>query len=306
MIDGPDAILSDLQQARQRFLVLVAEVRPELHRYCARMTGSIADGEDVVQDTLARAYYELSEVKEVPPLRPWLFRIAHNRAVDYLRRYERRMSEPLDAAMELAADAALEPDHALARQDAVRTAVSRFLELPPAQRSCVILKDVLEHSLEEIATMLELSIPAIKAALHRGRARLRELSRAGEQTSMRASSPAIVRYAELFNGRDWDGVRAMLADDVKLDLVTRWKVAGRRQVGTVYVTNYGASSDWHLVPGWLDGREVLAVFRDRRDARPAYFIKLTVVEGRVAAIQDFRYVPYIGHEAAIELRDPPG
>jgi RNA polymerase sigma factor (sigma-70 family) len=306
MTDGPDAILSDLQQARQRFLVLVDEVRPELHRYCARMTGSIADGEDVVQDTLARAYYELSEVKEVPPLRPWLFRIAHNRAIDYLRRYERRMSEPLDAAMELAADAALEPDHALARQDAVRTAVSRFLELPPAQRSCVILKDVLEHSLEEIATMLELSIPAIKAALHRGRARLRELSRAGGQTSMRASSPAIVRYAELFNGRDWDGVRAMLADDVKLDLVTRWKVAGRRQVGTVYVTNYGASSDWHLVPGWLDGREVLAVFRDPRDARPAYFIELTVVEGRVAAIHDFRYVPYIGQEAAIELRDPPG
>src|SRR4030095_1822555 len=72
--------------------------------------------------------------------------------------------------MEVAADAALEPDHALARQDAVRTAVSRFLELPPAQRSCVILKDVLEHSLEEIAAMLELSIPAIKAALHRGRA----------------------------------------------------------------------------------------------------------------------------------------
>jgi DNA-directed RNA polymerase specialized sigma24 family protein len=57
MTDGPDAILSDLQQARQRFLVLVDEVRPELHRYCARMTGSIADGEDVVQYTLARAYY---------------------------------------------------------------------------------------------------------------------------------------------------------------------------------------------------------------------------------------------------------
>jgi RNA polymerase sigma-70 factor, ECF subfamily len=132
MTDGNESILSELQESRQRFLALVAEVRSELHRYCARMTGSIADGEDVVQDTLARAYYELSEVKEVPPLRPWLFRIAHNRAIDYLRRYERRMSEPLDAAMELAADAVLEPDHALARKDAVRTAVSRFLELPPA------------------------------------------------------------------------------------------------------------------------------------------------------------------------------
>jgi RNA polymerase sigma factor (sigma-70 family) len=301
MTDRYGAILSELQEARQRFLALVTEVRPELHRYCARMTGSIADGEDVVQDTLARAYYELSELKELPPLRPWLFRIAHNRAIDYLRRYERRMSEPLDAAMELAADAALEPDSALARQDAVRTAISRFLEVPPAQRSCVILKDVLEHSQEEISAMLELSIPAIKAALHRGRARLRELSAASEQTSIRASSPAIVRYAELFNARDWDGVRAMLVDDVKLDLVTRWKSSGRHRVGTVYFTNYDASSDWHLVPGWLDGREVLAVFRDSRDARPAYFIELAVVDGRIAAIHDFRYVPYIAREAAIEV-----
>jgi hypothetical protein len=163
---------------------------------------------------------------------------------------------------------------------------------------------VLEHSLEEIAAMLELSIPAIKAALHRGRARLRKLSAASEHPSIRASSPAIMRYAELFNARDWDGVRAMLADDVKLDLVTRWKAAGRRPVGTVYLTNYDASSDWHLVPGWLDSREVLAVFRDSRDARPAYFIELAVVEGRIAAIHDFRYVPYIGREAAIELSRP--
>ena len=81
------------------------------------------------------------------------------------------MSEPLDAAMDVAADPALEPDHALSREETVRTAVSRFLELAPAQRSCVILKDVLEYSLEEIATMLDMSVPAIKAALHRGRSR---------------------------------------------------------------------------------------------------------------------------------------
>jgi RNA polymerase sigma factor (sigma-70 family) len=302
MTDMQDAILSELQEGRQRFLALVDEVRPELHRYCARMTGSIADGEDVVQDTLARAYYELSELKELPALRPWLFRIAHNRALDYLRRYERRMSEPLDEALEFTADAAVEPDHALGLEDAMRTAVCRFLALPAAQRSCVILKDVLDHSLEEIAAMLELSVLAVKAALHRGRVRLRELSAAPEQkTSIRTTSPALARYAALFNARDWDGVRAMLVDDVKLDLVTRWKASGRRQVGTTYLTNYGGTSDWYLVPGWLDGREVLAVFRDPRDARAGYFIELAIADGRIAAIHDFRYVPYIGREAAIEL-----
>jgi len=136
-------IFSELQQGRRRFLALVDDVRPDLHRYCARMTGSITDGEDVVQDNLARAYYELPELKAMPALRPWLFRIAHNRAIDYLRSYERRMSEQLDAASDVAADEVLEPDNALARDEAVHAAVARLLELSPVQRSCVGLKDVL-------------------------------------------------------------------------------------------------------------------------------------------------------------------
>jgi RNA polymerase sigma-70 factor, ECF subfamily len=279
-------------------------VRPDLHRYCARMTGSIADGEDVVQDTLARAYYELPELKELPAMRSWLFRIAHNRALDYLRRYERRMEEPLEVAADIAADDVAEPDIALWRQEAVRGAISQFLELVPAQRSCVILKDVLDYSLDEIATMLELSVAAVKAALHRGRTRLRELTKAQRPAAPpRAASPALRRYSALFNARDWDGVRAMLVDDVKLDLVSRWKAAGRRQVST-YFTNYDSVTDWHLVPGWLDSREVLAVLRDPRAARPTYFIELRLLDdGRVAAIRDFRHVPYIAYDAEIEF--PP-
>jgi len=294
-----ESIVSDLQEGRRRFLALVEDVRPDLHRYCARMTGSVADGEDVVQDALARAYYELSELKEVPMLRPWLFRIAHHRALDWLRRYDRRMVEPLDDAVELAANDA--PDSALVRDEAVRAAASRFLELAPVQRSCVILKDVLGHSLEEIAALLVLTVPAVKAALHRGRARLRELSAMpAPALPRRAVSPAIARYVALFNARDWDGVRALLADDVKLDLVSRWKRAGRREVSG-YFTNYDSKSDWHLVPGWLDGREVIAVLRNPRETRPVYFMELTLAGGLVAAIRDFRYVPYIAREAAIEM-----
>src|ERR1700737_1577186 len=137
-----DHIFTELQAARERFLVLVEELRPDLHRYCARMTGSIADGEDVVQETLARAYYTVSEIETLPPLRPWLFRIAHNCAVDYLKRYERRMREPLESAADLHDDSA-DAEDALLRAEAVHAAISRFVELAPAQRSCIILKDVL-------------------------------------------------------------------------------------------------------------------------------------------------------------------
>jgi RNA polymerase sigma factor (sigma-70 family) len=300
--EADNSLLAKLEQTRQAFLAVVDDVRPDLHRYCARMTGSVVDGEDVVQDVLARAYYELSTLKEVPELRPWLFRIAHNRAIDHLRRYERRYGEPLDAEPGIADDAAT-PEDAVAQEQALRTALTRFLGLPPAQRSAVILKDVLDHSTEEIAALLDLSVPAVSAALHRGRARLREFATAlasEPNTPAGPVSPALARYAALFNSRNWDAVRAMLADDVRLDLVAQWKRSGRRDVSD-YFTNYERLQGWRLVPGRLDGREVLAL-QNGGEACPAYFIALEfgIAGDRVLSIRDFRYAPYIGREAPFE------
>jgi len=295
-----EAFFEKQEEGRRQFLALVESVRPELHRYCARMTGSAAEGEDVVQDALARAYYELPELRELPALRAWLFRIAHNRALDYARRYERRMGAPLEDAMELQDESTPDPQEAAAREQAVRLAMSRFLELAPVQRSCVILKDVLGHDLEEIAVLTRLGVPAVKAALHRGREKLRELSRSPDLPPRRALSPALLRYAELFNAHDWEGVRALLLEDVELDLVSRSRRAGRERVSQ-YFTNYGKTAGWRMAPGWLDGREVLAVFTRPDAERPAYFIELALAGGRVARIRDFRYVPYIASEAAIAL-----
>lgn len=288
----------DLKEGRRRFLALVEALRPDLHRYCARMVGSVADGEDIVQDTLASAYYELGNLHEAPALRAWLFRIAHNRALDHLRRYERRMGKPLDE-IESPPDGAEDADDALVRDETVRAAISRFLELAPTQRSCVILKDVLGCSLDEIAATLAMTIPAIKAALHRGRVRLRALSGDPGAPEPAPHSPALVRYAALFNARDWDGVRALLAEDVRLDLVSRSKRLGSEVAN--YVGNYAKLADWTLVPAWLDGREVIGVLRDPDDQRASYFIELTFTGDRVSAIRDFRYVPYIAQEAAIVL-----
>jgi RNA polymerase sigma factor (sigma-70 family) len=327
-----DPLFNDLKEGRQRFLALVEDIRPDLHRYCARMVGSVADGEDLVQETLARAYYELGELKELPALRAWLFRIAHHRALDHLRRYERRMGqslEALDDAAALPADPANDAELALASAEAVQAALARFLELPPIPRSCVILKDVLGCSLDEMTATLALSSPAVKAALHRGRARLRELAH-GEDAAAKEAAPAagtqghgtrvgtrarsggqdapparahsrvIARYAALFNARDWDGVRALLAEDVRLDLVSRWKRAGHRDVSSYY-GNYDKVTDWLLVPAWLEGREVLAVLRDPADQRPSYFMELTTAGDHVVAIRDFRYVPYIARDAAFDF-----
>jgi RNA polymerase sigma factor (sigma-70 family) len=297
-VEADDALLVRLEATRREFLAALESLRPDLHRYCARMAGSVVDGEDLVQDVLARAYFELPTLKAVPSLRSWLFSIAHNRAIDYVRLHGRGLSEPLDAYPNMAANE-LNPEGELARSQALGAALSRFLELPPAQRSCVILKDVLGHSVAEIADLLRLSVPAVSAALHRGRVRLHELAATSEpQRKPRSVSPVLARYAALFNSRDWDGVRAMLADDVRLDLVSHWKRAGRKDVSEYY-TNYNRMPDWHVVAGWLDGRETLAVFRGVAE-RPAYFIELALAEDRVLDIRDFRYAPYIGREAEFE------
>src|SRR5207253_5915111 len=68
------------------FLETISTLRPSLHRYCARMTGSVLDGEDVVQEALFEAYRKLDKFDEGRPVKPWLFRIAHNRCIDFLRR----------------------------------------------------------------------------------------------------------------------------------------------------------------------------------------------------------------------------
>src|SRR5215831_7179876 len=136
---------SALALAREQFLSLVESVRPELHRYCARLTGSVIEGEDIVQDTLAKAFYTVSQYPELPPLRPWLFRIAHNAAIDFLKSHGQRYTEARPDFDELPAFEEA-PDPAV-----VRAALAHFLPLPVTQRSAVILKDVLGHSLEETA-----------------------------------------------------------------------------------------------------------------------------------------------------------
>lgn len=167
----------------------------------------------------------------------------------------------------------------------------------------MILKDVLGHSLDEIAALLELRLPAVKAALHRGRERLHAAPRETRAADPSSRSPAIARYVDRFNARDWDAVRAMLADDVRLDVVSRAQRRSRREVGQ-YVSNYAAAHDWHLRAAWLGEREVVAVLRHPDATEPAYFVELTVEDDRVRHIRDYRYVPYIATDAPLRLAPP--
>jgi RNA polymerase sigma factor (sigma-70 family) len=279
-----------LADAREQFLALVEGVRPELHRYCARLTGSVVEGEDIVQEALAKAFYALSLSADVPPLRPWLFRIAHNAALDFLKSHGRKYVEALAeiddiAGFEDRADPVV-----------VRAALAHFLSLPVAQRSAVILKDVLGHSLEETAETMGTTVLAVKAALVRGRGKLLqgEPSDSDAPATMRSQ---LDRYATLFNARDWDGVRALVSDDCRLDLVSKSQRRGK-QVGMYFARYEKESVTLRVVR--LDGALVLAAYVAGAE-KPAYFVLLEVEDGRVTSIRDFRYVPYIAAEAEIEI-----
>jgi RNA polymerase sigma-70 factor (ECF subfamily) len=282
----------DATAAREAFDRLLRELRPKLHRYCARMTGSVVDGEDVVQEALVKAIEALPDAGSLASPESWLFRIAHNAALDFLRRRARQNAIRSDEDPDMVIDPAAPVDDRQIAAASLRT----FMRLPVAQRSSVILMDVLGHSLDEIGAVMDLTIPAVKAALHRGRARLREIAREPDDTPVPALAEGelsrLAAYVDRFNSRDFDAVRNMLADDVRLDLVGKLRMSGRSEVGN-YFGNYSRIADWNLVPGLVDGRPAALVFDPGdKSGRPAYFVLLEWGGDGLVNIRDFRFARY--------------
>jgi RNA polymerase sigma-70 factor (ECF subfamily) len=272
---------------------LLAEMRPKLHRYCARMVGSVIDGEDVLQDALIKAVESFASAGPIGNAEGWLFRIAHNTALDFLRRRSRQQSLQSGEEVDMIADPA---DTVLSRQIA-NASLRTFMRLPVAQRSSVILMDVLGCSLREVCEVMDCSLPAVKAALHRGRTQLRELADEPDDLPHPELSEAdrdrLGAYVAHFNARDFDALRAMIADDVRLDLVNKTRMNGKAEVSR-YFGNYSKIGDWHLVPGQVEGRPAILVFDpDQPGSGPKYFMLLQWSGDKVATIRDFRHAPYI-------------
>ena len=189
-----------------------------------------------------------------------------------------------------------EADTVASRQIA-SASLRTFMRLPVAQRASVILMDVLGCSLQEICEVMDFSLPAVKAALHRGRAQLRELADEPEDRPQPKLSDAdrdrLGAYVAHFNARDFDAIRAMIADDVRLDLVNKTRLNGKAEVSR-YFGNYSKVGDWHLVPGLVEGRPAILVF-DPSDpgSGPKYFMLLQWSADKVADIRDFRHASYV-------------
>jgi len=277
------------------FLETVSTLRPSSHRYCARMTGSVMDGEDVVQETLFEAYRKLDKFDESRPLKPWLFRIAHNRCIDCLRR--RGVRDEADAAV--AVPESIEPaEPVLGTGKAVEHLV---LMLPPKERACVLLKDVFDYSLEEIAELVDSTVGGVKAALNRARTKLADSPPREKPT--RSTSPELKRvmqlYVERFNRRDWDGVRELVSADARLNIAERF--AGKFSEAPYFFNYERWPVPWKLALGEVDGEPMVIILERGADtwtARSA--IRFDMIGQRIERIVDYVHCPWV-IQAAISV-----
>jgi RNA polymerase sigma-70 factor (ECF subfamily) len=252
------------------------------------MTGSVMDGEDVVQETLFEAYRKLDKFDESRPLKPWLFRIAHNRCIDFLRR--RGVRDEADAVV--AVPEAIEPaEPALGTGQAVEHLV---LTLPPKERACMLLKDVFDYSLEEIAELVDSTVGGVKAALNRARTKLADSP--PREMSARIASPELKRvmqlYVERFNRRDWDGVRELVSADARLNVAERF--AGKFSEAPYFFNYERWPVPWKLALGEVDGEPMVIILERGADtwtARAA--IRFDMIGQRIERIVDYVHCPWV-------------
>lgn len=284
------------------FLQTLTHLRAPLHRFCARMTGSVLDGEDVMQEALFEAYRKLDALDEPGAMRPWLFRIAHRRCLDFIKK----------RAVRLGAERALEAlEGALPTEPTgpgVGHAVERLVvHLPPKERACVLLKDVFDDSLEEIAALVESTPGGVKAALSRARAKLAALAEAPAEQSVGPQDPERLRllslYVERFNRRDWDGVRALTSADARLLVADRFS---GRLAESPYFTRYENTPwTWTLALGELDGELVVLVQSSAREAwLPEWVVRIGTAGGSIVRIDDHHACPWL-MPAAADVRVVP-
>ena len=282
--------------------------RRELHVHCYRMTGSFTEAEDLTQETFLRAWRSIDDFEWRSSLRSWLYHIATNVCLDFLKRHERRttpvgtFTDPLDhdARLQPYPDHAGhldEPDAALARKETTELVfVAALAVLPPRQRAALISRDLLEHSAAETAALLGVSVASANSLVQRARAALRR--HAPRLTAGRQHAPSEVeddlvrRYVDAHQRRDADAVIALLHEDIHITMPPEAPCIGFAAAATFFRDLFGAAGpgDWLLVPTRANGQPATANYlrRPGDTAHHALSIDvLTVHDDRLVTVNCF-------------------
>ena len=321
-MNGPSDPLSELSGALRAswhgFLEVYEPLRTDLYRYCRHLTRSAWDAEDLAQDTMARAFVTLGQMGQAPPNpRAWLFRVASNLWIDERRKARGTAHSPADLAQPTLM---LEPR---AQREAAGTLIGR---LSPQERAAVVLKDVFELSLEQIAEALSTTTGAVKAALSRGRDKLVE----PEPEEARVAVPAVLdAFSQAFNARDVERLTALLLDRAAVEVVgasTEYGGQGRILQGMLFGSKVMAEAEKH---GYMEcgmdarftqgvqaasprcevlvhrGEPLLLLWYSHTDGEAVRAINRLEVQGdRIARVRNYFYTPDFIAELCRELDVP--
>ena len=301
---GTDALdmpeLRAAWDARKQFLDRLEPLRSALYAYCRRLTGNAFDAEDLVQESLARAFTQAAQTHSpIANPRAWLFRVATNAYVDSYR----QQTPVLVDALEQVAPAAADP---VELRDAWAELVTL---LPPQERAALALKDLFGFTLAEVADVLRTSVGAVKAALHRGRGRLdspeRERSLKAREAPDRRLLDAV---ADAFTAYDVPRLAALLladADSEILGVLTEYGAEQIREGSIAHTLNLSKPHRYtaQVVELW---DELVLVIRIVRDGKAAVndLMRLTTEDGKVRSIRWYYFSPDFLTELAAELGEP--
>jgi RNA polymerase sigma-70 factor (ECF subfamily) len=292
------------------FDTLVGPYRRELLVHCYQMLGSLHDAEDLVQETLLRAWEKRATLTNPGSYRAWLYRIATNLCLNMLTRVPRRslppethpQSDPTRPSPprlrepiwlepfpdELLADQHTDPENrALQREHIALAFLVALQHLTPTQRAILLLREVLEWEASEVAEWLNLSVPAVNSALQRARRALHQFHK-GSEAPMAEPRPQLQslldRYMALWEQADISGFVALLREDAWFTMppIPAW-FQGRAAIATVLRTRiFTPGRQWHLLPTRANGSPAFGLYRREAEADVYQFFGLVVlgVEGK--------------------------
>lgn len=294
------------------FALLVEPYRRQLRAHCYRMCGSLHDTEDLLQESLLRAWRGLPSFAGRSSLLTWLFKVTTTACLDALDKRPARLLPmdlgPADAAGAPAAPPRLEPiwiepwpdaaDDLVARESVALAFLVALQLLPPRQRAVLLLREVVGLQASECADLLGLSVPAVNSALQRARETVDRRAPALRDAPIRPDDPEVAallsRYLAAWETSDVDALVALLREDATLDMppLPGW-VHGAQAIGASLgsmVFTPGSSGAFRMVPTRANGLPAFAMYRrdETGGGYAASSIQLVrVVDGRIAAIVAF-------------------